>query len=55
VLTGVRTPRMNSIIECWVKRLRAELLDCMLASQGAAFPLSAVDSANRQNRVSTRS
>ncbi|SFR29169.1 Integrase core domain-containing protein [Lentzea waywayandensis] len=27
VLTGVRTPRMNSIIERWVKILRAELLD----------------------------
>ncbi|MDX8031429.1 integrase core domain-containing protein [Lentzea sp. BCCO 10_0856] len=27
VLTGVRMPRMNSIIERWVKTLRAELLD----------------------------
>ncbi|GLY70026.1 integrase core domain-containing protein [Amycolatopsis taiwanensis] len=30
VLTGVRTPRMNSIMERWVKTLRAELLDRML-------------------------
>lgn len=27
VLTGVRMPRMNSLIERWVKTLRAELLD----------------------------
>jgi transposase InsO family protein len=27
VLTGVRMPRMNAIIERWVKTLRAELLD----------------------------
>jgi transposase InsO family protein len=27
VLTGVRTPRMNAIMERWVKTLRAELLD----------------------------
>jgi transposase InsO family protein len=27
VETGVRMPRMNSIIERWVKTLRAELLD----------------------------
>jgi transposase InsO family protein len=27
VLTGVRMPRMNSIMERWVKTLRAELLD----------------------------
>ncbi|SMD18363.1 Integrase core domain-containing protein [Lentzea albidocapillata] len=27
VQTGVRIPRMNSIIERWVKTLRAELLD----------------------------
>ncbi len=27
VLTGVRMPRMNSIIERWVKSLRTELLD----------------------------
>jgi transposase InsO family protein len=27
VLTGVRMPRMNSIIERWVKTLRIELLD----------------------------
>lgn len=27
VLTGVRIPRMNSIIERWVKTLRTELLD----------------------------
>lgn len=26
VLTGVRTPRMNSIMERWVKTLRSELL-----------------------------
>ena len=30
VLTCVRTPRMNSIMERWVKTLRAELLDRML-------------------------
>lgn len=30
VLTGVRTPRMNSIMERWVKTLRADLLDRML-------------------------
>jgi transposase InsO family protein len=30
VLTGVRVPRMNSIMERWVKTLRAELLDRML-------------------------
>lgn len=30
VLTGVRAPRMNSIMERWVKTLRAELLDRML-------------------------
>jgi transposase InsO family protein len=30
VLTGVRTPRMNAIMERWVKTLRAELLDRML-------------------------
>jgi transposase InsO family protein len=30
VLTGVRTPRMNSIMERWVKTLRVELLDRML-------------------------
>jgi transposase InsO family protein len=30
VLTGVRTPRMNSIMERWVKTLRTELLDRML-------------------------
>ena len=29
-LTAVRTPRMNSITERWVKTLRAELLDRML-------------------------
>jgi transposase InsO family protein len=29
VSAGVRTPRMNSIIERWVKTLRAELLDRM--------------------------
>ncbi|WP_330275939.1 transposase [Lentzea sp. NBC_00516] len=27
ILTGVRVPRMNSIVERWVKTLRAELLD----------------------------
>jgi transposase InsO family protein len=27
VLTGVRIPRMNAIMERWVKTLRAELLD----------------------------
>ncbi|WP_242643211.1 transposase [Lentzea alba] len=27
VLTGVRMPRMNSIVERWVKTFRAELLD----------------------------
>ncbi|MFC5117514.1 integrase core domain-containing protein [Amycolatopsis halotolerans] len=27
VLTGVRMPRMNAIMERWVKTLRAELLD----------------------------
>jgi transposase InsO family protein len=27
VLSGVRMPRMNSIVERWVKTLRAELLD----------------------------
>jgi transposase InsO family protein len=27
VLTGVRTPRMNAIMERWIKTLRAELLD----------------------------
>ncbi|TCO61888.1 integrase core domain-containing protein [Actinocrispum wychmicini] len=30
VLTGVRMPRMNAIIERWVRTLRAELLDRML-------------------------
>lgn len=30
VLTGVRTPSMNSIMERWVKTLRVELLDRML-------------------------
>jgi transposase InsO family protein len=30
ILTGVRVPRMNSIMERWVKTLRAELLDRML-------------------------
>jgi transposase InsO family protein len=30
VLTGVRAPSMNSIMGCWVKMLRAELLDRML-------------------------
>jgi transposase InsO family protein len=30
VLTGVWAPRMNSILERWVKTLRAELLDRML-------------------------
>jgi transposase InsO family protein len=30
VLTGVRAPRMNSIMERWVKTLRTELLDRML-------------------------
>lgn len=30
VLTGVRAPRMNWIMEGWVKTLRAELLDRML-------------------------
>ncbi|MEV6605804.1 integrase core domain-containing protein [Kutzneria sp. NPDC051319] len=30
VLTAVRTPRMNSIMERWVKTLRTELLDRML-------------------------
>jgi transposase InsO family protein len=30
VLTGVRMPRMNAIIERWVKTLRTELLDRML-------------------------
>jgi transposase InsO family protein len=30
VLTGVRMPRMNSIMERWVKTLRTELLDRML-------------------------
>lgn len=27
VLTGVRMPRMNSLMERWVKSLHAELLD----------------------------
>jgi transposase InsO family protein len=30
VLTGVRVPRMNAIMERWVKTLRGELLDRML-------------------------
>lgn len=30
VLTGVRAPRMNSVMERWVKTLRSELLDRML-------------------------
>ncbi|MFC5117517.1 integrase core domain-containing protein [Amycolatopsis halotolerans] len=30
MLTGVRMPRMNSIMERWVKTLRTELLDRML-------------------------
>jgi transposase InsO family protein len=30
VLTGVRMPRMNAIMERWVKTLRTELLDRML-------------------------
>lgn len=30
VLTGVRMPRMNSLMERWVKTMRAELLDRML-------------------------
>lgn len=30
VLTGIRMPRMNSVIERWIKTLRVELLDRML-------------------------
>jgi putative transposase len=30
VLSGVRMPRMNSIMERWVQTCRRELLDCTL-------------------------
>jgi transposase InsO family protein len=30
VLTGIRMPRMNSIMERWVQSCRRELLDCCL-------------------------
>jgi putative transposase len=36
VLTGVRMPRMNAIMERWVQTCRHELLDRTLHEEGAA-------------------
>jgi transposase InsO family protein len=37
ILTGVRVPRMNAIMERWVKTLRGELLDRTLIWNGPIF------------------